>query len=77
MPERHATRGRNMSRGDGSSATAVRSIAEIELDLFLQEAVLPLLGQHKYGKLIELVDAYGVAHYGRGYMQGGRDERHA
>ena len=73
---RHATRGRNLAKGeDYTASSSVRSTAEIELDMFLQEAVLPVLGQHRYAKLLELVDTYGTTHYGRGYVQGGKDER--
>lgn len=77
MPARHATRGRNLAKGEAPVMSSLRSSAEIELDHFLQEAVLPVIGQHRYSKLLELVDSYGTAHYGRGYVQGGRDERRA
>lgn len=63
-----------MSQGESLSVPSVRTTAEIELDLFLQETAYPALGQLKYGKLMELVEQYGMAHYGRGYVQGGRDE---
>jgi hypothetical protein len=76
MPERHGTRGRNKSRGEVLEVARKRTMAEIELDNFMEEVVYPAIGQHRYSKLVELVDKSGMVHYGRGYMQGGKDERY-
>lgn len=67
-------RGRNMSKGETPVVATPRTTTEIELGLFLEEIIRPMLGQHRYGKLLDLVDEYGKQYYGRGYVKGGNDE---
>lgn len=67
------------SRNFRSNAPAVdvvetpRSAAEIELEDFLQDNLRPLMGEPAWGRMLDLIDLYGRASYGRGYVNGGRD----
>lgn len=69
------SRGRNMSKGEALEVARTRTTVEIELNNFLEEIVYPAIGQLRYGKLVELVDKCEAVHYGRGYIQGGKDEK--
>lgn len=64
-----------MSRGETLEDGRIRTAVEVELDMYLQEIAYPALGQQRFGKLLDLIDRCATAHYGRGYMQGGRDEK--
>jgi hypothetical protein len=68
-------RGRNLAKPEGIVEESDRSGLEIQLDEFIQENVLPVIGKIQYAKMLDLIDGYGKASYGRGYVQGGRDER--
>lgn len=63
-----------MARPQGPEVVEQTAV-EVELDHFLRDNVYPALGNLRYSKLLTLIEDANHAHYGRGYLQGGRDER--
>lgn len=61
-----------MSQNETTTAEEIRPAADLEFEALIEREIKPHVPMGVYTRLIESVNGVAKAHYGRGFLEGGR-----